>query len=113
MFLHREFVPGLAIYSYMVGDEASGHCAVIDPTRDVEPYLRLAREQGLHITEILETHVHADFVSGAVELKARLPYEALYRSTVLRHRSAPTLPWRADRSGRLGPGRAVCSRAAR
>ena len=36
-----------------------------------------------------------------------------YRSTVLRHRSAPTLPWRADRSGRLGPGRAFCSRAAR
>ena len=76
MFLHRSFVSGLAIYSYMVGDEASGRCAVIDPTRDVEPYMRLAREQGLRITDILETHVHADFVSGAVELKARLPYEA-------------------------------------
>jgi hydroxyacylglutathione hydrolase len=76
MFLHRSFVPGLAIYSYMVGDEASGRCAVIDPTRDVEPYIRTAREQGLRVTDILETHVHADFVSGAVELKARLPYEA-------------------------------------
>jgi hydroxyacylglutathione hydrolase len=38
--------------------------------------MRLAREQGLRITDILETHVHADFISGAVELKARLPYEA-------------------------------------
>ena len=38
--------------------------------------MRLAREQGLRITDILETHVHADFVSGAVELKARLPNEA-------------------------------------
>lgn len=76
MFLHRRFVPGLAIYSYMVGDESSGRCAVIDPTRDVEGYICLAREQGLRITDILETHVHADFVSGAVELKARLPYEA-------------------------------------
>jgi hydroxyacylglutathione hydrolase len=76
VFLHRSFIPGLAIYSYMVGDEASGRCAVIDPTRDVEPYMRLAREQGLRITEILETHVHADFISGAVELKARLPYQA-------------------------------------
>ena len=47
VFLHRSFVPGLAIYSYVVGDEASGRCAVIDPTRDVEPYMRLAREQGL------------------------------------------------------------------
>jgi hypothetical protein len=43
----------------------------------------------------------------------RLGRDLLYRSTVLRHRSAPTLPWRADRSGRLGPGRAFCSRAAR
>jgi hydroxyacylglutathione hydrolase len=76
MFLHRSFVPGLAIYSYMVGDEAFGRCAIIDPTRDVEPYMRSAREQGLRITDILETHVHADFVSGAVELKAGLPYEA-------------------------------------
>jgi hydroxyacylglutathione hydrolase len=76
MLLHRSFIPGLAVYSYMVGDEASGRCAIIDPTRDVEPYMRLAREQGLRITDILETHVHADFVSGAVELKARLPHEA-------------------------------------
>jgi hydroxyacylglutathione hydrolase len=75
MFLHRAFHPGLAIYSHMVGDETSGRCAVIDPTRDVEPYMRMAREQGLRISDILETHVHADFVSGAVELKARLPYE--------------------------------------
>jgi hydroxyacylglutathione hydrolase len=60
----------------MVGDEGSGRCAVIDPTRDVEPYMHMAREQGLPISDILETHVHADFVSGAVELKARLPYEA-------------------------------------
>ena len=76
MFLDRSFVPGLAIYSYMVGDEGSGRCAVIDPTRDVEPYMHTARERGLRISDILETHVHADFVSGAVELKARLPYEA-------------------------------------
>jgi hydroxyacylglutathione hydrolase len=76
MFLHQRFIPGLAIYSYMVGDEQSGRCAVIDPTRDVDDYLVRARRQGLRITDILETHVHADFVSGAAELKARLPHEA-------------------------------------
>ena len=72
MFFHQRFVPGLAIYSYMVGDEKSRQCAVIDPTRDVEEYLEIARREGLRITHVLETHVHADFVSGSVELKSRL-----------------------------------------
>jgi hydroxyacylglutathione hydrolase len=72
MFFHQRFIPGLAIYSYMVGDEKTGQCAVIDPTRDVDEYLRIARREGLRITHVLETHVHADFVSGSNELKARL-----------------------------------------
>ena len=72
MLLHQRFVPGLAIYSYVVGDEKTGEAAVIDPTRDVGDFVRFAEEHGLHIRHILETHVHADFVSGARELKARL-----------------------------------------
>jgi len=72
MFFRQRSVPGLAIYSYMVGDEKTKECAVIDPTRDVEEYVETARAEGLHITHILETHVHADFVSGAKELKERL-----------------------------------------
>ena len=72
MFFHQRFVPGLAIYSYMVGDEKSKQCAVIDPTRDVDEYLEIARREGLRVTHVLETHVHADFVSGSAELKARL-----------------------------------------
>jgi len=72
MFFHRRTTPGLAILSYMVGDDQSKRCAVIDPVRDVEEYLQLAREKGMEITDILETHVHADFVSGSRELKARL-----------------------------------------
>ena len=72
MFFHQRFIPGLAIYSYMVGDEKSKQCAVIDPTRDVDEYLEIARREGLRITHVLETHVHADFVSGSAELKARL-----------------------------------------
>ena len=46
MFLHREFVPGLAIASYMVGDEKTRQCAVIDPTRDVDEYVDIARRRG-------------------------------------------------------------------
>jgi hydroxyacylglutathione hydrolase len=71
MFFRQRFVPGLAIYSYMVGDERTKECAVIDATRDVDEYLAVAKAEGLRITHILETHVHADYVSGSAELKAR------------------------------------------
>jgi hydroxyacylglutathione hydrolase len=72
MLLYQRFVPGLAIASYVVGDERTGEAAVVDPTRDVDEFLHYATKNDLHIKHILETHVHADFVSGARELKARL-----------------------------------------
>jgi hydroxyacylglutathione hydrolase len=72
MFFHQRFVPGLAIASYLVGDDKTKELAVIDPTRDVDEYIEIASREGMRIAHILETHVHADFVSGARELKARL-----------------------------------------
>ena len=72
MILQQRFVPGLAIASYLIGDETTGEAAVVDPTRDTDELIRLAADNGLRIAHILETHVHADFVSGAKELKARL-----------------------------------------
>lgn len=72
MFFHQRFIPGLAIYSYIVGNEKTKEATVIDPTRDVDEYIEMARREGLQIKHILETHVHADFVSGARELKDRL-----------------------------------------
>ncbi len=83
MFLHQRFIPGLAIASYMVGDEKSRRVAVIDPTRDVEEYIRIAKDEGLRITDILETHVHADFVSGSAELKSRLGGEPKVRCSAM------------------------------
>src|SRR5262249_42036794 len=62
---------GLAHLSYLVGDRASGRAAVIDPRRDVDVYLELARQHRLTITHAVETHIHADFVSGSRELAAR------------------------------------------
>ena len=62
---------GLAHLSYMLGDESAGVCVVIDPRRDVGAYLEIARQHQVPITHILETHVHADFVSGSRELSAR------------------------------------------
>jgi hydroxyacylglutathione hydrolase len=62
---------GIAHLSYLVGDDKAGVAAIIDPRRDVEVYLAAARERGLRITHVIETHIHADFVSGVDELRAR------------------------------------------
>lgn len=71
MFLHQFFVRGLGHASYLVGDADAGLAAVVDPRRDVDAYVEMARAEGLRITEILETHVHNDYVSGAEELRQR------------------------------------------
>jgi hydroxyacylglutathione hydrolase len=62
---------GLAHLSYLIGDRSSGRAAVIDPRRDVDIYLELAHKHGLTITHAVETHIHADYVSGSRELAAR------------------------------------------
>ncbi|MEC4814684.1 MAG: rhodanese-like domain-containing protein [Scytonema sp. PMC 1069.18] len=71
LVLEQINVEGLAHLSYLVGDDKAGVVAVIDPRRDVDIYLQMARERGVRITHIIETHIHADFVSGSHELKAR------------------------------------------
>jgi hydroxyacylglutathione hydrolase len=58
----------LAQASYMVGCPGAGVALVIDPMRDIRPYLQAAAQHGLKITHVAETHIHADFVSGAREL---------------------------------------------
>lgn len=68
MIVDRVYTPGLAQVAYLVADEDAGEVAVIDPRRDVAVYRDWAESRELRITAILETHVHADFVSGAREL---------------------------------------------
>lgn len=70
MVIDRMFTPGLAQVAYLIADETAGVVAVIDPRRDIEVYTEWAGKRGLTIGAILETHVHADFVSGARELAA-------------------------------------------
>jgi hydroxyacylglutathione hydrolase len=72
MFLQQFFVKGLGHASYLLGDPNAGVAAVIDPRRDVEAYITAAADEGLRITDVLETHVHNDYVSGADELRRRL-----------------------------------------
>jgi len=61
---------GLGNSSYLV-DLGDGRGLVVDPTRDVTPYLRSAEQHGLRLAYSLETHLHADFVSGSLELARR------------------------------------------
>lgn len=76
MLLRRFYDPKLAQASYLVGCTISGEALVVDPNRDIAPYLETAEADGLRIAHVSETHIHADFVSGARELahraKARL-----------------------------------------
>ena len=69
MHLRQFYVGCLAHASYLIGD--GGEAVVVDPSRDIEMYLDEAAVQGLRITWVLETHLHADFVSGHRELAAR------------------------------------------
>jgi hydroxyacylglutathione hydrolase len=96
MYFEQFYLGCLAHASYMLDSE--GEAAVVDPQRDVDIYLKAAAERGLKITHIFETHLHADFVSGHVELarrtgakiyisekaEAAFPHEALHDGSEIR-----------------------------
>lgn len=69
MLLKHFFVEKIAHSSYLLAGRKT--CAVVDPERNVDVYLEAARALGVHITHIIETHLHADFVSGHVDLRDR------------------------------------------
>lgn len=68
MFFQHVFEKSLAHNSYVIGCQATGEAIVIDPKRDVDTYLQIAKENNLRITHIAETHIHADYLSGSLEL---------------------------------------------
>ncbi len=70
MFVHRFYDDRLAQATYLIGCQRTGEAIVIDPPRDVADIMVVARQEGLRITRVTETHIHADFVSGARELAA-------------------------------------------
>jgi len=92
MHLEQYYLGCLAHASYLIGSE--GVAAVVDPQRDIGIYLDAAREHGLRIEHIIETHLHADFVSGHHELAQRTG------ATIhLGEGSGATFPHRALREG--------------
>jgi hydroxyacylglutathione hydrolase len=77
LLIENFFLGCLAHASYLVGSE--GIAAVIDPQRDVDIYLEAAAQKGLKISHIVETHLHADFVSGHRELAERTGADLSWR----------------------------------
>lgn len=66
MYIEQFYIPKIAHSSYLLAGEEN--CAIIDPSRDVDIYIETAKRMGLKITHILETHLHADFISGHLDL---------------------------------------------
>lgn len=98
MLLHQFYLGCLAQASYLIGSE--GEAAVVDPRRDVEEYLAFAAERDLRIRYVIETHLHADFVSGHHELALRTGAEIVIGAA-----AGAVFPHRAVRDGhelRLG-----------
>ena len=80
MIFEQYFLSCLSQASYLVGDESTGRAVVVDPRRDVSDYLTAAEQHGLHIDLVIETHIHADFVSGHLELASATGAEICYGS---------------------------------
>ena len=80
MFLRQISDPHLAQYSYIIGCQRTGEAIVIDAERDIDRYREVAEQEGLRITAVAETHIHADFVSGAREFAMSDPAVKIYVS---------------------------------
>ena len=72
MIFRQFYLPCLAHASYLIGDEATGTAAVVDPQRDTDQYIAFAAEHALQIKHVILTHLHADFVAGHLELRDRV-----------------------------------------
>jgi hydroxyacylglutathione hydrolase len=98
MYFKQFYLACLAHASYLIGSD--GQAAVVDPQRDVDQYIDAARADGLEIRYVIETHLHADFVSGHIELARRTGAEIVFG-----WRAEAVFPHRAVRDGdelRLG-----------
>jgi len=71
MLFRQIFDEKLAQYAYLIGCQQTGEAIIVDPERDIDQYLDLAEEEGVDIVAVTETHIHADFLSGAREFAER------------------------------------------
>jgi hydroxyacylglutathione hydrolase len=72
VFFKQYYLACLSHASYLIGDESTGRAVVVDPQRDISQYLDDAAAHGLLIERVIETHFHADFLSGHLELREQV-----------------------------------------
>ena len=77
---NQYYLDCLSHASYLIGDETTGRAVVVDPQRDVAEYIADAKELGLTIALVIETHFHADFLSGHLELAKAAGATIVYSS---------------------------------
>src|SRR5260370_19773626 len=70
MFFRQYELGCLSLFSCLIADEIAGRAVVVDPQRDIAQYLGDAEARGLKIERVIETHFHADFLSGHLEIAA-------------------------------------------
>lgn len=80
MILNQYYLDCLSQASYLIGDETTGRAVVVDPRRDISEYVADAEQLGLTIELVIETHFHADFVSGHLELAKATGAKIVYSS---------------------------------
>ena len=80
MIVNQYYLDCLSHASYLIGDETTGRAVVVDPQRDVAEYVADARQLGLRIELVIETHFHADFLSGHLELATATGATIVYSS---------------------------------
>ena len=83
MIFEQHYLDCLSQASYLIGDEGTGRAVVVDPRRDISPYLDSAEAHGLTIELVIETHFHADFLSGHLELAAATGAEIAYADSAV------------------------------
>src|ERR671911_967654 len=92
MYFKQFYLGCLAQASYLIGSD--GEAVVVDPQRDVDQYITEANAQGLQIKYVIETHLHADFVSGHRELAERTGADIVFGKE-----AGATFPHRAVKEG--------------
>lgn len=80
MIFNQYYLDCLSHASYLIGDDTTGRAVVVDPQRDVAEYVADAEERGLRIELVIETHFHADFLSGHLELAKATGAKIVYSS---------------------------------
>src|SRR5580704_18366515 len=96
MIFEQYYLECLSQASYLIADETTGRAIVVDPRRDIGQYLEAAEAHSATIELVIETHFHADFLSGHLEMAAATGAEIAFGG-----RANPEFVARAQRSGEL------------